>query len=127
MQEAAAFSSAAHHEPHVSPPALLTARATVAVEARAEHRVVGAAVHARSVPAAQQLAARVLAERVIEARDGGGAIARLAAVADAVRGVEPNARWISAGMTADFAEAIAAGATHLRIGSAITGNRPPRA
>ncbi|WOQ70471.1 YggS family pyridoxal phosphate-dependent enzyme [Microbacterium limosum] len=55
------------------------------------------------------------------------AFARLAGVAEAVRGVEPNARWISAGMTADFAEAIAAGATHLRIGSAITGNRPPRA
>ena len=29
-------------------------------------------------------------------------------------------------MTADFAEAIAAGATHLRIGSAITGPRPVR-
>jgi uncharacterized pyridoxal phosphate-containing UPF0001 family protein len=29
-------------------------------------------------------------------------------------------------MTADFAEAIAAGATHLRIGSAITGPRPQR-
>jgi uncharacterized pyridoxal phosphate-containing UPF0001 family protein len=28
-------------------------------------------------------------------------------------------------MTADFPEAIAAGATHLRIGSAITGERPP--
>jgi len=27
-------------------------------------------------------------------------------------------------MTHDFADAIAAGATHLRIGSAITGNRP---
>jgi uncharacterized pyridoxal phosphate-containing UPF0001 family protein len=27
-------------------------------------------------------------------------------------------------MTGDFAEAIAAGATHLRIGSAITGPRP---
>jgi PLP dependent protein len=38
----------------------------------------------------------------------------------------PGADWISAGMTADFAEAIAAGATHLRIGSAITGPRPER-
>lgn len=43
-----------------------------------------------------------------------------------VRSVVPEASWISAGMTADFAEAIAAGATHLRIGSAITGPRPDR-
>jgi uncharacterized pyridoxal phosphate-containing UPF0001 family protein len=38
----------------------------------------------------------------------------------------PDADWISAGMTGDFPEAIAMGATHLRIGSAITGPRPPR-
>ena len=43
---------------------------------------------------------------------------------DRVRAVVPDADWISAGMTADFAEAIAAGATHLRIGSAITGHAP---
>ena len=46
--------------------------------------------------------------------------------AERVRAVVPDADWISAGMTADFAEAIAAGATHLRIGSAITGPRPMR-
>ena len=44
--------------------------------------------------------------------------------ADRVRGIVPEATWISAGMTADYPEAIAAGATHLRIGSAITGPRP---
>jgi pyridoxal phosphate enzyme (YggS family) len=54
------------------------------------------------------------------------AFARLRDVADAIRGVEPSASWISAGMTGDFVEAIAAGATHLRIGSAITGPRPDR-
>jgi pyridoxal phosphate enzyme (YggS family) len=54
------------------------------------------------------------------------AFARLRALSDAVRTVVPDAEWISAGMTADFAEAIAAGATHLRIGSAITGPRPLR-
>ena len=52
------------------------------------------------------------------------AFARLAASADAVRRVVPDARWMSAGMSGDFAEAIAAGATHLRIGTAITGPRP---
>lgn len=55
------------------------------------------------------------------------AFERLARLAERVRSVAPDATWISAGMTADFAEAIACGATHLRIGSAITGPRPPRA
>ncbi|WP_424935967.1 MULTISPECIES: YggS family pyridoxal phosphate-dependent enzyme [Bacteria] len=52
------------------------------------------------------------------------AFARLHGYAERLRVVAPEARWISAGMTGDFAEAIAAGATHLRIGSAITGPRP---
>lgn len=52
------------------------------------------------------------------------AFAALALVAERVRSVEPAATWISAGMSGDFAEAIAAGATHLRIGTAITGPRP---
>ncbi|WP_407360383.1 YggS family pyridoxal phosphate-dependent enzyme [Microbacterium sp. LBN7] len=54
------------------------------------------------------------------------AFARLRGIADAIREVEPSAIWISAGMTGDFVEAIDAGATHLRIGSAITGPRPDR-
>lgn len=54
------------------------------------------------------------------------AFARLADYSVRLRTVVPDAGWISAGMTADFTEAIAAGATHLRIGSAITGQRPPR-
>lgn len=53
------------------------------------------------------------------------AFARLRAIGDRVRTIEPGARWMSAGMSNDFAEAIAEGATHLRIGTAITGNRPP--
>ncbi|MEU1973364.1 YggS family pyridoxal phosphate-dependent enzyme [Microbacterium sp. NPDC019599] len=56
----------------------------------------------------------------------GPAFERLAESGARVRLFAPEATWISAGMTADFAEAIAAGATHLRIGSAITGPRPPR-
>ncbi|WP_308011057.1 YggS family pyridoxal phosphate-dependent enzyme [Streptomyces sp. AC495_CC817] len=58
--------------------------------------------------------------------DPASAFARLRATADAIRAIEPSATWISAGMTGDFAEAIQAGATHLRIGSAITGPRPDR-
>ncbi|SBS74035.1 YggS family pyridoxal phosphate-dependent enzyme [uncultured Microbacterium sp.] len=56
--------------------------------------------------------------------DPAPAFARLADAAAVVRAVVPGADWISAGMTGDFEEAIAAGATHLRIGSAITGPRP---
>ncbi|WP_156759288.1 YggS family pyridoxal phosphate-dependent enzyme [Microbacterium karelineae] len=52
------------------------------------------------------------------------AFERLAHCAERVRGVDPAATWISAGMSQDFAEAIAHGATHLRIGTAITGPRP---
>jgi pyridoxal phosphate enzyme (YggS family) len=37
--------------------------------------------------------------------------------------LDPAAKFISAGMSGDFEEAIGFGATHLRIGTAITGNR----
>jgi uncharacterized pyridoxal phosphate-containing UPF0001 family protein len=52
------------------------------------------------------------------------AFTALGFVADRVRAVEPSADWLSAGMSGDYAEAIAAGATHIRIGTAITGPRP---
>jgi len=54
------------------------------------------------------------------------AFERLAAASARVRTVVADSDWISAGMTADFPEAISMGATHLRIGSAITGPRPTR-
>lgn len=53
------------------------------------------------------------------------AFARLRTISDRVRSIAPDAGDISAGMSGDFAEAIAEGATHLRIGTAITGMRPP--
>ncbi len=42
-----------------------------------------------------------------------------------VRAMAPQAQDLSIGMSGDFEAAIAAGATHLRIGTAITGKRPP--
>ncbi|HEY5222091.1 MAG TPA: YggS family pyridoxal phosphate-dependent enzyme [Microbacteriaceae bacterium] len=54
------------------------------------------------------------------------AFARLRAVSDRVRSLAPDAGSISAGMSEDFEAAIAEGATHLRIGTAITGKRPTR-
>lgn len=54
------------------------------------------------------------------------AFARLREVSDRVRVLAPDADRISAGMSGDFAEAILEGATHLRIGTAITGKRDER-
>jgi pyridoxal phosphate enzyme (YggS family) len=51
------------------------------------------------------------------------AFARVRAISDRIRTIVPTATAISAGMSADFADAIAEGATHLRIGTAITGKR----
>ncbi len=51
------------------------------------------------------------------------AFARLRIASDRVAAAAPGALAISAGMSGDFREAILEGATHLRIGSAITGNR----
>lgn len=59
-----------------------------------------------------------------EEEEAASAFARLRSYSERLRGIAPEATAISAGMTHDFPEAIAAGATHLRIGSAITGNRP---
>jgi len=54
------------------------------------------------------------------------AFAGLAPAAAAVRAVRPEATIISAGMSGDLEAAVTAGATHLRIGTALLGGRPPR-
>jgi PLP dependent protein len=51
------------------------------------------------------------------------AFARVRAASERVRAVAPDAAAISAGMSGDFREAVLEGATHLRIGTAITGKR----
>ena len=53
------------------------------------------------------------------------AFRRLAEVASAVRAAHPDASIISAGMTGDLEEAIAEGATHVRVGTALLGGRQP--
>ncbi len=58
--------------------------------------------------------------------DPNAAFARLSTVAETVRSRHPGARSISAGMSGDLEAAITHGATHLRVGSAILGKRPPR-
>jgi PLP dependent protein len=56
--------------------------------------------------------------------DPAAAFDRLARIATAIRSRHPGAHWISAGMSEDLEPAIGAGATHLRVGSAILGPRP---
>jgi PLP dependent protein len=53
------------------------------------------------------------------------AYARLRELAELVRAGHPDARVISAGMSADMGDAIAEGATHVRIGTALLGGRRP--
>jgi pyridoxal phosphate enzyme (YggS family) len=51
------------------------------------------------------------------------AFGRLAEIAAGVRAAHPDAIMISAGMSADLEVAVAAGATHLRVGTALLGAR----
>ena len=53
------------------------------------------------------------------------AFAQLAEVAARLRSDHPQAREISAGMSGDLEDAIAAGATYVRVGTALLGLRPP--
>lgn len=53
------------------------------------------------------------------------AFARLREVAETLRRNHPEARVISAGMSGDLEAAVAEGATHLRIGTALFGERLP--
>lgn len=53
------------------------------------------------------------------------AFAALADIVAASRLNYPAATWLSAGMSGDFEQAIDYGATHVRVGSALLGNRAP--
>lgn len=53
------------------------------------------------------------------------AFARLAAISARIRHRFPGADWISAGMSNDLETAILHGSTHVRVGSALLGNRTP--
>jgi PLP dependent protein len=55
--------------------------------------------------------------------DAGGAFRKVRALADEVRSAHPGAVMISAGMSADLEQAIEAGATHVRVGTALLGGR----
>jgi len=52
------------------------------------------------------------------------AFARLAEIRSDFLADHPDASWLSAGMSGDLEHAVHAGATHVRVGSAILGSRP---
>ncbi|MFG2921131.1 YggS family pyridoxal phosphate-dependent enzyme [Streptomyces sp. NPDC048305] len=52
------------------------------------------------------------------------AFERLMEISSRLRGNHPAANMVSAGMSADLEDAIAAGATHVRVGTAVLGVRP---
>jgi hypothetical protein len=56
--------------------------------------------------------------------DPAAAFARLAEIRAGFLAGRPEATWLSAGMSNDLEAAIGAGATHVRVGSAILGERP---
>jgi PLP dependent protein len=70
------------------------------------------------------LALRGLMAVAPRGEEPGPAFARLAALADRVRADHPGAAELSAGMSGDLEEAIAAGATLVRVGTALFGSRP---
>jgi uncharacterized pyridoxal phosphate-containing UPF0001 family protein len=57
--------------------------------------------------------------------DPAPAFDRLAIIHDRVTALHPAATMRSAGMSGDLDQAIAAGATHIRLGSALLGHREP--
>jgi pyridoxal phosphate enzyme (YggS family) len=53
------------------------------------------------------------------------AFSRLREVSEDLRRTHPEAVWISAGMSGDLESAVNHGSTHVRVGTALLGNRPP--
>lgn len=84
--------------------------------------VLGLAQH---VAQSQHLRLRGLMAVAPRGQDPAPAFERLARLGERLRTEHPDATWLSAGMSGDLEQAVAHGATHLRIGSAILGARPP--
>ena len=83
----------------------------------------GAAALADQVAGCEHLELRGVMAVAPLGGDPDAAFARLAEVARGIREAHPEASWVSAGMSGDLEAAVAHGATHLRVGSAILGSR----
>lgn len=79
---------------------------------------------AEKVADAEELRLRGLMAVAPLGADPGEAFARLSRIAERFRSDHPGAEVISAGMSGDLDEAIFHGATHVRVGRAVLGERP---
>jgi len=79
---------------------------------------------AAAIEESSRLRLRGLMAIAPQGEDPPEAFARLASIRSSFLTEHPGATWLSAGMSADLEEAVAAGATHVRIGSAVLGPRP---
>jgi len=79
---------------------------------------------ARAVEDAPPLRLRGLMAVAPLGEDPATAFGRLARIRQDFLAGHPAADWLSAGMSGDLEEAVRAGATHVRVGSAILGSRP---
>lgn len=93
-------------------------------EARGGVRPDGLAALAEDVAGCPRLTLRGLMAVAPLGADPRAAFDRLAELSERLCADHPEATWISAGMSGDLEDAVAAGATHLRVGSAILGSRP---
>ena len=80
------------------------------------------AEHAAGLPGLRVAGVMAVAPQGEEPR---AAFDRLVEVARALRADHPDARAVSAGMSGDLEAAVAAGAPHLRVGTAVLGHRKP--
>ena len=79
---------------------------------------------ADAVRAAENLTLRGLMAVAPLGVDPAEAFARLGRIHHELVAAHPDATWLSAGMSGDLEQAVRAGATHVRVGSAILGSRP---
>ncbi|HET7433026.1 MAG TPA: YggS family pyridoxal phosphate-dependent enzyme [Nocardioides sp.] len=79
---------------------------------------------ARAVEEAGALRIRGLMAVAPLGEDPSTAFARLAEIRTGFTHAHPTSTWLSAGMSGDLEQAVHAGATHVRVGSAILGPRP---
>ena len=79
---------------------------------------------AAAVAAADGLSLRGVMAVAPLGADPGRAFARLAEVAAGLQAAHPEASTVSAGMSADLEQAVAAGSTCVRVGTALLGPRP---
>ncbi len=93
-------------------------------EGRSGAEPAGLASLAESVEAAGMLRLRGLMAVAPLGEEPRAAFARLSAIRDDFTAARPDATWLSAGMSHDLEAAVEAGATHVRVGSAILGRRP---